>query len=505
MSSMSAKPKRPESPKTEQKKFEPLKEGLVKEAWTAHPMPAQDEEKLAQDFKAFIDQTPTPFHCCEESIKLLKAQGFKELKEREPWCKHGLVHSGGKYYYTRNMSTLVAFCVGGNYEAGGGFHVIGAHTDTPVLKLKPCSKKSSNGYMQVAVETYGGGLWYTWFDRELAFAGCVIVADGSGFKKRLVHVKRPVLRVPSLAIHLQSADERSAFGPNKETHLQPILTMIEDMLNKPSAGKADGADDPRHHSAIVQLVAEELGCKPSDIKDFDLTLCDTQPAQFWGLHNEFFSSPRIDNHIHCYTALRALLDHAAGDLSSDKNVSIICCFDHEEVGSESACGAGSPVMQEAVERIGGCFSKGDEEMHKVSIRRSFLVSADVAHAVHPNWAGKHDSGHVPLLNKGTVVKTNDNQRYATNAETGFMLREIARQGGVAVQEFVVRNDCPCGSTIGPIISSKTGMRCVDLGVPSLSMHSIRETMGVTDIANNYVLFKTFFAKFRALDDMCVFE
>mmetsp|Transcript_70068 Transcript_70068/g.121284 ORF Transcript_70068/g.121284 Transcript_70068/m.121284 type:complete len:485 (+) Transcript_70068:78-1532(+) len=482
----------------------------AKEAWTST---AEDVEKLAKDFKEFVDQTPTAFHCVAESVKMLKAQGYQELKERDPWCKGGLVQPGGKYYYTRNMSTIVAFCVGGKFEAGGGFHVIGAHTDTPVLKLKPCSKKSSNGYTQIAVETYGGGLWYTWFDRELSLAGCVIVAEGAGFKKRLVHVKRPLLRVPSLCIHLQSADERSSFGPNKETHLQPILTMIEDMLNKPSAAKVDVADDadekaklnPRHHSAILQLLAEELGCKASDIKDFDLTLGDVQPAQFWGLHNEFLSSQRLDNHVHCFTALRALLDHSAGDISSDKDISMIVCFDHEEVGSESSCGAGSPVMQEAVERIGGCFSKGDEEMHKVSIRRSFLVSADVAHAVHPNWAGKHDSGHLPLLNKGTVIKTNDQQRYATNAETGFMLREIARQGGVNVQEFVVRNDCPCGTTIGPIISSKTGMRAVDLGVPSLSMHSIRETIGVADIMNSTILFKTFFANFRTLDDACIFE
>jgi len=256
------------------------------------------------------------------------------------------------------------------------------------------------------------------------------------------------------------------------------------------------------HTAPCQRV-KAAGCR-ADIRDFDLSLCDTVPGQFWGLKNEFFSSPRLDNHVHCFTALVALLDHTA-NIASDNAVSMVCCFDHEEVGSDSSCGAGSPVMQEAVERIGGCFCKGDEELHKIAIRKSFLISADAAHAIHPNYSGKHDSGHTPLLNKGTVIKSNGNQRYATNSETGFMFRELARQGGLPVQEFVVRNDCACGATIGPIIASRTGIRAVDVGVATLSMHSIRETMGVKDIMNSLMLFKTFYAKFRALEDLCIWE
>jgi len=367
---------------------------------------------------------------------------------------------------------------------------VGAHTDSPVLKLKPCSKKTSAGYLQVAVAPYGGGLWHTWFDRELTVAGCVIVAEGSGFRKRLVHIKRPILRVPSLCIHLQTADERVSFAPNKETHLQPVLALIQDMLNR--GGSGDASDDkseadPRHCPELLSMLAAELGCAVHDIKDFELSLCDTQPGQIWGLRNEFFSSPRLDNHVHCFTATHALLEYAAGDISEDTGVALAVCFDHEEVGSESTSGAGSPVMQDAVDRIGGCFSKGDVELHKVSIRHSFNISADTAHAVHPNWAGKHDSGHQPLLNKGTVIKTNDNQRYATNSETGFLFRELARQAGVSVQEFVVKNDCACGSTIGPIVAAKTGIRTIDVGVPLLSMHSIRETIGVADIMNSLVL------------------
>lgn len=478
-----------------------------KQAWG--PASAQAVETLAKDFKTYIDQTPTPYHLCEQSIKLLAASGFKELKESEPWCKTNAIQPGGRYYYTRNQSTLVAFVVGEKFEAGGGFHVVGAHTDSPVLKLKPCTKKSSAGFIQTAVQCYGGGLWHTWFDRELSLAGSVIVCDGDGFKRRTVYVKRPIFRVPTLCIHLQSAEERASFGPNKETHLQPILTMIEDVLNSAKLGNEEENGvaklDSRHAPELLYILAEALSCNPEDIKDFDLSLCDTQPGQFWGAHNEFFSAPRLDNQVHCFTATRALLEHATKQSGSETAISMIVCFDHEEVGSDSLTGAGSPMMQEAVERVSGCFSKGDEEMHKVSIRKSFLLSADTAHAIHPNYVGKHDSNHQPMMNKGTAIKSNENQRYATNLESGFMMREIARQGGVSVQEFVVKNDCPCGSTIGPIISSKTGIRCVDVGVPILSMHSIRETMGVADIMNSLVLFKTFFAKFRALDDACIFS
>jgi len=407
------------------------------------------------------------------------------------------VTQGGKYFYNRNKSTLVAFTVGSQYQAGGEFKVIGAHTDSPVLKVKPVSTKTAHGYVQVAVECYGGGLWHTWFDRDLTLAGCVIVANKSGgFERRLVNLKRALLRVPSLCIHLQSAEERGKFAPNKETHLQPVLAMVQESLNKEEVG------DPRHCPALLLLLAQELGVEPGDIRDLELSLADTQPGAIWGLNNEFLSSPRLDNQVHCYTGLSALLDHSR-DLSADTGVSMLCCFDHEEVGSDSAVGAGSPIMSEAISRVLGCFDSSDE-MLKVTIRKSFLVSADVAHAIHPNYSEKHDKNHGPLLNKGTVIKTNSNQRYATNAETGFLLRELARRAQAPVQEFVVRNDCPCGSTIGPIISARVGIRTVDLGVPSLSMHSIRETMGVEDVASNARLFTTFFREFGVLDSSCQF-
>jgi len=466
---------------------------------------------------SFINSSPTPFHLVKEAEGRLDDAGFTKLEEREAWSREGKVVQGGKYYYNRNRwdllssadhmfhmftnpsrTTLVAFTVGEKYQPGGEFKVIGAHTDSPVLKVKPVSAKTANSYIQVAVECYGGGLWHTWFDRDLTLAGCVILDNkAGGFERRLVHIPRAVLRVPNLCIHLQSAEERGKFAPNKETHLQPILAMVQESLNKSEEGV-----DSRHCPALLSLLAGELGVEAAQIRDLELTLCDTQPGAIWGLSNEFLSSPRLDNQVHCYTGLAALLDHSR-DISEDTGVSMLCCFDHEEVGSDSAVGAGSPIMSEAISRVLGCFDTSDE-MLKVTIRNSFLVSADVAHAIHPNYSGKHDDNHRPLLNKGTVIKTNSNQRYATNAETGFLLRELSRRANAPVQEFVVRNDCPCGSTIGPIISARVGIRTVDLGVPSLSMHSIRETMGVEDVTTNARLFTTFFREFGALDKSCVF-
>merc|ERR1711913_267704 len=273
--------------------------------------------------------------------------------------------------------------------------------------------------------------------------------------------------------------------------------MVQESLNKAEEGV-----DSRHCPALLSLLAAELGVEAAQIRDLELTLCDTQPGTIWGLSNEFLSSPRLDNQVHCYTGLSALLDHSR-DISQDTGVSMLVCFDHEEIGSDSAQGAGSPVMSEAISRVLGCFDQSSE-MLLVTIRKSFLISADVAHALHPNYDHKHEKNHQPILNKGTVIKTNQNQRYATNAETGFILRELARRAEVPVQEFVVRNDCPCGSTIGPIISAKVGIRTVDLGIPSLSMHSIRETMGCQDVTTNAKLFTTFFNEFGKLDKSCKF-
>ena len=338
------------------------------------------------------------------------------------------------------------------------------------------------------------------------FAGSVIVEkeDGS-FVRELVHIKRPLLRIPNLCIHLQTADERSKLEVNKETHLIPLLAMADAALNK-SSGSDPSVADPRHGNEFLGIIAAELGCKLEALKDFDLTLYDTQPGQLWGASEEFISAPRLDNQVHCFTGVEALIEHCK-DLGADEDVNIVALFDHEEVGSESTHGAGSPIIREIIERVGESLNSGSTgEFQKISVHKSFIISADVAHAVHPNYASKHETNHSPLLNSGTVIKTNNNQRYATNAATGFVVRELARRADVPVkvQEFCVRNDCPCGSTIGPMVSALTGIRTVDIGVPSLSMHSIRETVGTDDVANSKKLLLSFFRNFRSLDKVCHF-
>ena len=249
---------------------------------------------------------------------------------------------------------------------------------------------------------------------------------------------------------------------------------------------------------LLKVIADAAGCNVEEIKDMDITLFDTQAGSTWGTDQEFFSAARLDNQVHCFTGLEALISHSdEGHQESDTDVSVLVCFDHEEVGSDSTHGAGSPIMKEIVERVNTCFGvDAGGETFKLSLRKSFVISADVAHAVHPNYSSKHETNHGPLLNKGTVIKTNNNQRYATSATTGFVIRELSRQASVGVQEFVVRNDCPCGSTIGPAIAALTGIRTVDVGISSLSMHSIRETIGVADIDNSIKLFKIFYKNFR---------
>ena len=230
----------------------------------------------------------------------------------------------------------------------GGFKIVGAHTDSPVLKIKPVSKRTAHGYIQCGVETYGGGLWHTWMDRELSLAGRVIVRkESGGFEAKLVHIKRPLLRVPNLCIHLQSGEERAALKINKETHLEPILSMVAESLNKEGE---DEEGDSRHAPELMRILAEELGCKPSDIQDLELSLCDVQEGQCWGANNEFLSSPRLDNQSHCYSSMAALINYGAKKelVDADVDVSVIALFDHEEVGSQSAVGAGSPIMKEAV-------------------------------------------------------------------------------------------------------------------------------------------------------------
>ena len=362
-----------------------------------------------------------------------------------------------------------------------------------------------------------------WFDRDLGISGRVLVRaktdDGKEtIVQRFVKIDKPVARVSTLCIHLQTPDERKVFKVNKEDHLTPILgtqpaaSVLTEGAKAQLTGEGEGEGDDQDPWAkdqeplLLDLLASELDVDKKDIADFELNLFDSQPASLGGIKSEFLNSARLDNLATCFVACEALAQYAeSGAVENDGDISLIALFDHEEIGSQSAQGAGSPIMADAISRISSALTDHsramDPDVLSSIVRRSFVVSVDQAHAVHPNYASRHEKNHPPKMNNGVVVKTNQNQRYATNGITGLIVRELVRKANlVPVQEFAVRNDCPCGSTIGPIISANTGIRTIDAGMPQLSMHSCREVMGIADLTNGRDLVAAFFTHFREIDD-----
>jgi len=475
-------------------------------------MTAYNEQSLAQEFVSWIGGAHSQFHAIVQAESLLSAGGFQRINEGEDGAFEKL-KPNGKYYFTRNRSAIVAFAVGGQWAPGNGFNIMAAHSDSPVLKVKPVSKTSSQGLLQVGVECYGGGLWNTWFDRDLSLAGKVIVDVGAGkFETKLVAIERPILKIPNLAIHLNREIYTEGFKPNKETHVKPVLaTAIKSALEEKADTKADtevseppskrqkvhpSGDLPlsesEHHSLLLKLIAEELKVAPTAVRDFELCLYDTQKPNINGALNEFISARGLDNLCMSFVCMKSLIDSTS--LSSEKQIRMAVMFDNEEVGSNSTMGAGSNMMNRVLQRL-----NQDMKTYDRAIQRSFLMSADMAHAVHPNYAGKHESEHRPAIGRGLVIKQNCNQRYASTSITTFLLSEIARRNNLPVQKFVVRNDVGCGSTIGPIVSTSTSIRTLDVGVPQWAMHSIRETCGTKDVFLTYELFKAFYEQFAALD------
>lgn len=473
----------------------------------------------SSEFISYVNASPSPYHAVSATKAILLKAGFTEISERSGW--DGVLQRGGKYFLTRNGSSIVAFGVGGKWQPGNGISIVGAHTDSPCLRVKPVSKKTSRGYIQVGVETYGGGLWHTWFDRDLSVAGRIMVRDGSGsFVSKLVNINKSILRIPTLAIHLNrgSADK---FEFNKETQLLPIAGLAEKLLNKSGSkeAKEDEKTDSeqfevfapvtkRHEKSLIDLIAADASVKPEDIEDFELVLYDTQPSAFGGLNDEFIFSPRHDNLNSSYATITALVK-SIDSLESDETIRIAALFDHEEIGSASAQGADSNLLLAILTRLANTEFEGANKPSSSSsfetFSKSFLVSADMAHAIHPNYESKHESLHAPAINAGPVIKINANQRYATNSVGIVLLKSVAEKAKVPLQLFVVRNDSTCGSTIGPILASKLGIRTIDIGNPQLSMHSIRETAGSDDVGYAVELLREFYESFGEVEKKVVVD
>lgn len=393
------------------------------------------------DLAAYIKASPTPHHACAEAGRRLEAAGFRRLAETEHWDR---LEPGG-YYVVRDGS-IIAWR--GHENECESFRIFGAHTDTPTFKVKPNPDTGSAGWKQVAVEVYGGVPHQTWLDRDLGVAGRLVMRDGS---EVLVHVDRPILRIPRLAIHLdRGVNEGQKL--NAQSQLTPIW----------------GLGEPRD-GEFMEFIAAEAGVDAADVFGHDLfTVALDEPA-YLGKDNELFAAWRLDNLTSTHAGIAALI--AAEDTGA--RISVLAAFNYEEIGSMTYSGAQSPFLETVLRRL-----VGDD--YDTTIAASAMMSSDTGNAVHPNFPEKHEPGHRPVPGKGPMIKVSANQRYASGAEEQALFRRSAEAAGIPWQTYVNRNDIPGGTTIGPISGTQLGMLTVDVGLPILSMHSARELCGAED-------------------------
>lgn len=408
----------------------------------------------------FIAAAPSPYHAVAEAVRRLAVAGFDALDANQPWPD-----GPGRWYLSRGGS-LVAWVVPEGAPPEAPMRLVGAHTDSPNLRLKPQPDTGRAGWRQLGVEIYGGALLNSWLDRDLGLSGRVLVRGADGLEGHLVQVDRPLLRVPQLAIHLDREVNAKGLLLNPQQHLVPVWG-----LGSPDRG------------GFARFLGEELGVETADVVAWDVMAHDLTPGAVLGVEDELVASARLDNLCCSWAAITALLDSTEGTSDHDPtdvpSISAICLFDHEEVGSQSATGADGVMLARVLERT-VIARGGDREAWHRSMAGSVCASADMAHATHPNYAERSDPDHPVVVNGGPVIKANANQRYATDAVTAAIFITACEAAGVPFQHFVSRTDMPCGSTIGPMTSAALGMRTVDVGVAQLSMHSARELCGADD-------------------------
>jgi aspartyl aminopeptidase len=403
---------------------------------------------------SFLSSAPTSYHAVSEIENFLRSHGFIPLQENAIWQ----LEKGCSYFLTRDNSATIAFTLGSAEEIEDGFRMLAAHTDSPCLQIKPRPDLKTGTYHQLGVEVYGGSLLGSWFDRDLSLAGRVVckMADGN-LAELLVNFNRPLLTIPSIAIHF-NREANTNNSIDRQKHLPPII--------------AQSIDKQLPDFRILLLDQLRLEYSKADIQEilaFDLFCYDFQKPTHMGMNNEFICSARLDNLLSCHAGMTALA------LANRKKNSLLFCANHEENGSTSATGAHGSFIDSVFERIIPA-----AEARRITLSNSFLISVDNAHAAHPNFMDKMDPTHDIELNKGPVIKSNANQRYATNSMSAAIFKQICNEVKVSPQEFVMRSDLPCGSTIGPITAARLGVRTIDIGAPSLAMHSIRELTGSCD-------------------------
>ena len=430
-----------------------------------------EELKYAQQLIDFLYESPTAFHAVENTKESLKSNGFVELKEVEKWN----LEKGGKYYTTKNDSALIAFTIGNGEIEETGFKIVGAHTDSPTFRIKPNAEMvSENSYVKLNTEVYGGLIRSTWMDRPLSVAGRVVIKGESPLYPvtKLVNIKKPILIIPSLAIHMnREANSGCELNPQKDT--LPLLAMVTEELEK--------------GNALLNAVAKELGLSKEEIIEFDLFLYEFEKGSIVGLNDEFISAGRLDDLQMVHAGIEAIIKAPI-----TTGVNVMVCFDNEEVGSSTKQGADSNMLANTLERISLCLGKDREEYFR-ALSKSFIISADNAHAVHPNSPEKADPTNRPIINKGPVIKIAANCAYTSDADSSAVYESICNLAKVPVQKFVNRSDSRGGSTIGPISSTHLNIRSVDIGNPTLAMHSIRELAGVKDHAYVAKTFVEFFS------------
>ena len=398
----------------------------------------------------FIEKSPTAFQAVDEIQKRLTENGFEVLSEKEYWK----LIPGGKYLVTRNNSALIAFCI--PEKESRVFHIMASHSDSPSFKIKENPEiKVDNSYVKLNVEKYGGMLMAPWFDRPLSVAGRVIIRRNGGLKEKLINIKRDLVMIPNLAIHMnREANNGVSYNPQKD--LQPLFAV----------GNTD--------RTLLEIIAEQTGVKKEDIISHDLFLYNRMPGTIWGADKEFVSSARLDDLQCAFASMEGLLR-----AQNHESIAVHCVMDNEEVGSGTKQGAASTFLKDTLLRINMGLGRTYEE-YLMTLAGSFMVSADNAHALHPNYTDKTDPTNHPVLNKGIVIKFNANQKYCTDAVSAAIFKELCTKAGVPYQTFVNRSDIAGGSTLGNISNTQVPMNTVDIGLPQLAMHSPYETAGVKD-------------------------